>query len=103
MALPSAVLRGAPSIGDAVPGNACFTLRMGDAAACEKAFAGASHRVGLGLVNNRVTASSMEPRGAIGQYNSAEESFVLYSSTQNPRSEERRVGKECRSRWSPYH
>ena len=23
--------------------------------------------------------------------------------TQMPRSEERRVGKECRSRWSPYH
>src|SRR5438309_4097168 len=23
--------------------------------------------------------------------------------TQAPRSEERRVGKECRSRWSPYH
>ena len=22
---------------------------------------------------------------------------------QTPRSEERRVGKECRSRWSPYH
>src|SRR2546430_4921703 len=22
---------------------------------------------------------------------------------QHPRSEERRVGKECRSRWSPYH
>jgi len=22
---------------------------------------------------------------------------------QDPRSEERRVGKECRSRWSPYH
>src|SRR3989475_12536239 len=22
---------------------------------------------------------------------------------QEPRSEERRVGKECRSRWSPYH
>ena len=24
-------------------------------------------------------------------------------STGEPRSEERRVGKECRSRWSPYH
>src|SRR2546430_16673593 len=24
-------------------------------------------------------------------------------STGNARSEERRVGKECRSRWSPYH
>src|SRR2546425_12458526 len=23
--------------------------------------------------------------------------------TRRPRSEERRVGKECRSRWSPYH
>ena len=23
--------------------------------------------------------------------------------TDSPRSEERRVGKECRSRWSPYH
>ena len=23
--------------------------------------------------------------------------------TKNERSEERRVGKECRSRWSPYH
>ena len=23
--------------------------------------------------------------------------------TLNERSEERRVGKECRSRWSPYH
>ena len=25
------------------------------------------------------------------------------SKTQQERSEERRVGKECRSRWSPYH
>src|SRR3712207_9380275 len=25
------------------------------------------------------------------------------SSANNSRSEERRVGKECRSRWSPYH
>ena len=28
---------------------------------------------------------------------------VLETLAQNPRSEERRVGKECRSRWSPYH
>src|SRR2546425_12220717 len=25
------------------------------------------------------------------------------ASVSDPRSEERRVGKECRSRWSPYH
>ena len=27
----------------------------------------------------------------------------LYTSLLSTRSEERRVGKECRSRWSPYH
>ena len=28
---------------------------------------------------------------------------ILYGSRIGNRSEERRVGKECRSRWSPYH
>ena len=28
---------------------------------------------------------------------------VVIAPTLHPRSEERRVGKECRSRWSPYH
>ena len=27
----------------------------------------------------------------------------VHSQQVNKRSEERRVGKECRSRWSPYH
>ena len=29
--------------------------------------------------------------------------LVSHARGQNIRSEERRVGKECRSRWSPYH
>ena len=29
--------------------------------------------------------------------------IVPLSLVVSPRSEERRVGKECRSRWSPYH
>ena len=29
--------------------------------------------------------------------------FFLYDAQADMRSEERRVGKECRSRWSPYH
>src|SRR5260370_15912012 len=28
---------------------------------------------------------------------------AFHNHTNNYRSEERRVGKECRSRWSPYH
>src|SRR5688572_32058054 len=31
------------------------------------------------------------------------EVFVVFATNLKPRSEERRVGKECRSRWSPYH
>ena len=29
--------------------------------------------------------------------------FRMLNRGKGPRSEERRVGKECRSRWSPYH
>ena len=29
--------------------------------------------------------------------------FQICQELKNKRSEERRVGKECRSRWSPYH
>jgi len=29
--------------------------------------------------------------------------LVVAAAVTLPRSEERRVGKECRSRWSPYH
>ena len=37
----------------------------------------------------------------IGKENIEEEFVDLIN--EYPRSEERRVGKECRSRWSPYH
>src|SRR5256885_12782758 len=32
-----------------------------------------------------------------------DECGLLIANNGTPRSEERRVGKECRSRWSPYH
>ena len=34
---------------------------------------------------------------------SREKIAAVYASPLGKRSEERRVGKECRSRWSPYH
>ena len=34
---------------------------------------------------------------------SADAVSINYESDDDVRSEERRVGKECRSRWSPYH
>jgi carbon-monoxide dehydrogenase large subunit len=44
--------------------------------------AGARHRISLTLVNNRVVVNSMEPRGALGEYDPGEESYTLWSSTQ---------------------
>ena len=49
--------------------------------------------------------------GAVGQEflrvlderNFPMDELVLFGSSRSARSEERRVGKECRSRWSPYH
>ena len=38
--------------------------------------------------------------GIINKYGSVPSSSIFWKSL---RSEERRVGKECRSRWSPYH
>src|SRR2546428_1798796 len=38
-----------------------------------------------------------------GTYQGNDNSTTYLSGTINNRSEERRVGKECRSRWSPYH
>ena len=82
--LTEAIAPGAPLVWDDAGSNVCFTLTAGDPAATEKAFVAASHHVRLKLTNHRVTACSMEPRGAIGCHNQAEGTFILYSSTQNP-------------------
>src|SRR3712207_9493026 len=54
------------------------------------------------------TASAVEsvPRWMAGKgrgWVTAEYSMLPASTGERKRSEERRVGKECRSRWSPYH
>ena len=46
------------------------------------------------------SAKSGHPGGSLS---SADIFTYLYFEEMNVRSEERRVGKECRSRWSPYH
>src|ERR1017187_6082226 len=42
--------------------------------------------------------------GKVSEPGKSEKSDLVIAVAQlDPRSEERRVGKECRSRWSPYH
>jgi len=64
--------------------NVCFTLAMGNKEATDAAFARARHVITLTLLNNRLSANALEPRGAIGAYDPADDSYTLYTSTQNP-------------------
>jgi carbon-monoxide dehydrogenase large subunit len=73
---------GEPQVWDEAPGNLCFDWEVGDVPAVERAMVGARHRVALELVNNRIVVNSMEPRGAIGEYDPGEDSYTLWSSTQ---------------------
>src|SRR3954471_17776345 len=73
---------GQPAVWDDHPGNLCFDWEIGDRTAAERGMAMARHRVSLTLVNNRVVANSMEPRGAVGEYDPGEDSYTLWSSTQ---------------------
>ncbi len=73
---------GQPKLWDEAPGNLCFDWEVGDGAAVAQAMAGARHRIVLELVNNRVVVNSMEPRGAIGEYDPGEDAYTLWSSTQ---------------------
>jgi len=82
--LEAAVKPGAPSIWDDCPGNVSFVLEMGDKAATDAAFETAAHVVAARLENNRLAPSALEPRCAIGQYDAAQGTYTLHTSSQNP-------------------
>jgi aerobic carbon-monoxide dehydrogenase large subunit len=73
---------GAPKVWESCADNIGFVQLFGDKAATEAAFAKADHVVKHQFVINRVTAASMEPRGALGDYNSAEDSYTIYTTLQ---------------------
>ena len=79
-----AVADGAPQIYDGAENNKSFTLRFGDAEATGAAFDRAHHVARISLYNNRLTANTMETRGAIGDYSRADDAYTIYTSTQDP-------------------
>jgi len=66
------------------PDNVAFDFDLGDRAAVEAAFARADHVTSLEFAINRVSAAPMEPRAAVGVYDSHEERYTLYSGVQAP-------------------
>src|SRR2546426_11798370 len=54
-------------------------------------------------IKPKMFADIEEAAKAMKEQDSRRESIFRQSVEAQKRSEERRVGKECRSRWSPYH
>jgi aerobic carbon-monoxide dehydrogenase large subunit len=69
---------------DCPQGNVAFRLMFGNKDATDAAFAQAKHVVKLRVENNRLSPVAMEPRVAIGDYNAADDSYTLYTASQNP-------------------
>jgi aerobic carbon-monoxide dehydrogenase large subunit len=77
-----AVESDAAKVWDGCADNISFVELIGDKAATDAAFAKAAHVVKHRFVINRVTAASMEPRGAVGVYLPAEDRYILHSPLQ---------------------
>lgn len=75
---------GAPRVWDDCPDNICFVELIGDKAAVDAAFARAAHVTRHRFVINRVTAATMEPRGAVGDYNATDGRYTIYTPIQRP-------------------
>ncbi|MFT5181771.1 MAG: carbon-monoxide dehydrogenase large subunit [Alphaproteobacteria bacterium] len=80
----SALDPGVPQVWAEVPNNESFYFTLGDQTAVEDAFAAAAHVVELEFVITRVSANTMEPRGAIGFYDPSDERYTLYAGMQSP-------------------
>jgi carbon-monoxide dehydrogenase large subunit len=77
-----ALAPGAPVIWPGAPGNVALDWTDGDAAAVDKAFAGAAHVARVRLVDTRLAPAALEPRAAIGQWDAARGRYTLIAGTQ---------------------
>ena len=58
---------------------------------------------GTARLNLSIAVNRSEKRNGAWQDKVSYFDATVWGKTAENRSEERRVGKECRSRWSPYH
>ena len=75
---------GAPQVWDEAPNNTAFDWELGDKAAVDAAFAAAAQVSTIDLVNQRLVVNSIEPRGAMGQYDASTGLYTLHTPTQMP-------------------
>ncbi|WP_136657711.1 xanthine dehydrogenase family protein molybdopterin-binding subunit [Nitratireductor sp. XY-223] len=80
----AAIAEGAPQIHENAPGNQIFDWELGDSTTVDAALASAAHITEMDVVNNRLIPNAMEPRAALGHYNSAEDHYTCWTTSQNP-------------------
>jgi aerobic carbon-monoxide dehydrogenase large subunit len=76
--------RQSPAIWDDCPNNESFLYEVGDKSAVEAAVAGAAHVIRQRFVINRITANTIEPRGALATYDPGAERYTIYTGVQRP-------------------
>ena len=79
----AAMESGAPAVWDDVPDNIGFLWKRGDAAATDEALRSAAHVTRLQFTVSRVTAASMEPRGAWAELG-ADGRMEIHAAHQSP-------------------
>ena len=92
----------ARNVGEAVRGEPGLAVSLDGAQGMNPVIRGLK-RDSVVLLVDGMRLNSAQPAGAVASFMSlglADRMEVVKGTT---RSEERRVGKECRSRWSPYH
>jgi aerobic carbon-monoxide dehydrogenase large subunit len=64
--------------------NNVYNWSIGDEGNTVAAFKNAAHVTKLDIRNNRLVPNPMEPRAAIGSYDTGDEHYTLYTTSQNP-------------------
>ena len=77
-------VEGGSLVHDEASNNISFDWAIGDKDEVDKVFDGADHVTSIEIVNNRLIANAIEPRAAIGDYDSATQKYTLYTTTQAP-------------------
>jgi carbon-monoxide dehydrogenase large subunit len=80
----AAAAPGAPAVWDSCPDNQAYLHTEGDKAKIDAAFAKAARIVKHRMVINRITANTMEPRGALCHYDAREDRYVMRLTLQSP-------------------
>ena len=81
-ALDSVLDEDTPVIWPEIGSNRAYHFHKGDEAAVDEIISSAHHVASLQLINNRLSPSAVEPRGAIGDYVADDEQYVLRVSGQ---------------------